>query len=78
VTNTSFSDPREVEIEIHGAPIRGAFSTTLAASDPRAHNSFDNPNVVAPKQGNAAVHTGIITTELPPASVTRLTVLVGL
>ncbi|HKE29897.1 MAG TPA: alpha-L-arabinofuranosidase C-terminal domain-containing protein [Bryobacteraceae bacterium] len=77
LTNPSFTDPREVEIAIHDAPIRGAFALTLSAGDPHAHNSFENPNAVEPKQGNPIVTRGIVSTELPPASVTRLTVLVG-
>ncbi len=47
--------------------------TVLSAGDMRAHNSFENPRNIEPKDGKAAVRVdGTATCSFAPASVTRL------
>jgi len=69
VTNPSFDRPRTADISIHGGTPRTATAVTLAARDPHAHNTFENPHAVEPKEVSAH--------QFPPASVTRLTVALG-
>jgi alpha-N-arabinofuranosidase len=45
----------------------------LVGDDIHAHNSFDHPNAVTPKEGAAKVSGGRLVYSFPPASVVRLT-----
>jgi alpha-N-arabinofuranosidase len=74
VTNPSIDQPRETEIRINGGTPRAASGVTLAAADPRAHNTFDSPRAVEPKPAAVAVRSGAIVHQFPPASVTKLTI----
>jgi len=72
VTNQSMDTARECEIVVRGASIQSANVTTLAASDVHAHNTFEAPNAVDPKQSTATVRGGVLMHRFPPASVTKL------
>jgi alpha-N-arabinofuranosidase len=72
VTNQSMDTPRESEIIIRGAAIQSAKATTLAAADVHAHNSFETPNAVEPKEQSLSPRNGGLTHRFPPASVTKL------
>jgi alpha-N-arabinofuranosidase len=72
VTNQSIDTPREGEMVIRGAAIQSAKATTLAASDVHAHNSFETPNAVEPKEQSLTPRSGALTHRFPPASVTKL------
>jgi alpha-N-arabinofuranosidase len=80
VVNPHVSEPREAQIALQG----GAFSAgpvsalTMAAADVHAHNTFDQPKAVEPREERAgAVQNGILSHRFPPASVTRLTIALG-
>jgi len=71
--NPDVKNARETEINIGGAAIAGANARVLTASDIHAHNSFDNPNGVTPRDENITVGAGgKLVYPFAPASVTRL------
>jgi alpha-N-arabinofuranosidase len=72
VTNLSLDQAREAEIVVRGASPSSVKATTLASSDPHAHNSFESPNEVEPKEASPSLRGGIVGHRFPPASVTRL------
>ncbi|MBZ5581832.1 MAG: hypothetical protein LAQ30_06435, partial [Acidobacteriia bacterium] len=74
VTNPSMDQPRQAEILIHGGMPRSASGLALAAADPHAHNSFEDPRAVEPKPVQVALRGSAVTHQFPPASVTRLTI----
>jgi alpha-L-arabinofuranosidase len=62
---------REVEIGLRGAGAASAKAVTLAAADAHAHNSFETPHAVEPR--DEQVQAGArFTRRFPPASVTKL------
>jgi alpha-N-arabinofuranosidase len=71
--NPSITEARETEIVVWGARIESARASVLAENDIHAHNSFDNPNAVNPKEAEASVSAGKLVYSFPPASVVRLT-----
>jgi alpha-N-arabinofuranosidase len=75
MVNPHVSEVREVEIAVRGASPSAARTTTIAAPDIHAHNTFDRPDVVRPRQerGDAA-RAGRLVHRLPPASTVRLTI----
>jgi alpha-N-arabinofuranosidase len=74
VVNPHVSEPRETEIAVRGISPASARATTISAADIHAHNTFDRPNEVVPKEGRVeAPKGGVLTYRFPPASVTRLT-----
>jgi alpha-N-arabinofuranosidase len=73
ITNPDHAQTRETEIALRGATVKEVKVTVLAANDVKAHNSFANPNAVAPKEGRATLRNdGTVTYNAAPASVTRL------
>jgi alpha-N-arabinofuranosidase len=71
VTNPSLDQVREVEIGLRGAGAASAKAVTLAAADAHAHNSFEAPHAVEPR--DEQVQAGArFTRRFPPASVTKL------
>jgi alpha-L-arabinofuranosidase len=73
VTNTHASEPREAEVALHGARAASVQARVLTAPDAQAHNTFENPRAVEPKDAPATVGAnGSLTFRFPPASVTRL------
>jgi alpha-N-arabinofuranosidase len=77
VTNQSLDTARETEIVVRGAAMQSAKVTTLAAADAHAHNTFERPNTVKPAEQTATVRAGALVHTFPPASVTKLEILVG-
>ena len=69
--------PREAGIQVHGGTPRSVEAVTLAAGDPRAHNSFEEPRAVEPKAVEVALKGTSIVHRFPPASVTKLTITLG-
>jgi alpha-L-arabinofuranosidase len=61
---------------IPGAAVRVCVVRTLSAPDIHAHNSFDDPNAVEPKDETANVRSPLVW-NFPPASVTRLEIELG-
>jgi alpha-L-arabinofuranosidase len=73
VTNPDLNQPRETEIALRGAAIKEVKVMVLSAGDMRAHNSFENPRNIEPREGKATVRgDGTVTCSFAPASVTRL------
>ncbi len=78
VVNLHATDAREAEIAVRGAAVRSCRTRTLTAQDIHAHNTFDNPRGLEPRDGEAAVGGGaVITYRFPAASVTRLQMSLG-
>jgi alpha-N-arabinofuranosidase len=74
VVNPHISEPREAEIAVRGASLGTAKAVTLAAADIHAHNTFEQPAAVAPREDTVApARGGALVHRFPPASVTRLT-----
>lgn len=72
VTNPHASEAREAEIVIRGARASSAQARVLAEADVHAHNSFENPKGVEPRNEQVTINSGTISFRFPPASVTRL------
>jgi alpha-L-arabinofuranosidase len=75
VVNPHVTEARETEIAIRGASIASARATTISAPDIHAHNTFERPNEVQPKEERTgAAQGGVLVYRFPAASVTRLSV----
>jgi alpha-N-arabinofuranosidase len=74
VTNPSLEVARETEILLRGAKTRAVRATTLAAGDVHAHNSFETPRAVEPREDSLAPRENGLVHRFPPASVTRLAI----
>jgi len=72
VTNPSLDETREVEIGLRGASAASVKVVTLAAADAHAHNSFENPRAVEPREEPAQTGGAVPTRRFAPASVTKL------
>jgi len=71
--NPDSRNARETEINIVGARIASVQARVLTSSDIHAHNSFDHPNALEPKDETVTVGTGgKLIYRFAPASVTRL------
>jgi alpha-N-arabinofuranosidase len=74
VTNLHMTRPVEAEIALHGAAPGPVSAVSLFASDPRAHNTFAQPDAVRPQPVSIAPKGGRLIHRFPPASVTCLSV----
>ncbi len=72
VTNPHISEAREAEIAVRGARVASARARVLSAPDVHAHNSFEQPRAVEPRDEQVTVGAGTIGYRFAPASVTRL------
>jgi alpha-N-arabinofuranosidase len=73
VTNPHLSEAREAEIDMRGASAASAQARVLTAPDVHAHNTFENPRAVVPRDEQVRVGSGgAVSFRFPPASVTRL------
>ena len=72
VTNPSLDQTREVEIRLRGASIASAKAVVLAAADAHAHNTFENPRAVEPREESLTASGAALTRRFPAASVTKL------
>jgi alpha-N-arabinofuranosidase len=73
IVNPDLTAPRETEIAVAGARISSCQARVLSASDVHTHNSFENANVVAPRDETVSVGPGgALVFRFAPASVTRL------
>ncbi|HSC25830.1 MAG TPA: alpha-L-arabinofuranosidase C-terminal domain-containing protein [Vicinamibacterales bacterium] len=78
VVNPHLSEPRETEIAIRGASALDLRVSTLSSVDVHAHNTFERPDAVRPRDNTTQPLGGTVFTHVfPPASVTRLTVTLG-
>ena len=72
VTNPHLREARETEIAVRGGRANAVQARVLATPDVHAHNTFESPQAVQPRNEQAAVTAGVISFRFPPASVTRL------
>jgi alpha-N-arabinofuranosidase len=72
VVNPHIGEAKETEVVIRGASIRAASAIVMEHSDIHAHNTFAQPNVLAPKAQSFALQEARGTFTFPPSSVTRL------
>jgi alpha-N-arabinofuranosidase len=73
VVNADLNGERETEIAIPGVRVSSCQARVLNARDVHAHNNFDNPRAVEPRNETAKVGTnGTVAFHFPPASVTVL------
>lgn len=72
VTNPHMTEAREAEIAVRGARVQSAAARVLTAPDVHAHNSFENPRAVEPRDEQVRVTAGAVTYRFAPASVTRV------
>ncbi|HYX42468.1 MAG TPA: alpha-L-arabinofuranosidase C-terminal domain-containing protein, partial [Pyrinomonadaceae bacterium] len=73
VVNPHASEPRETEIVTRGATVRAARARVLTAADIHAHNTFEHPREVEPKDEQVNVGAGgRLVHRFAPASVTLL------
>ncbi len=72
VTNADHQSPIEAEIRVRGARISDVRATVLKAADIRAHNDFENTEMVKPVTAAAAGGSEQLVYTFAPASVTRL------
>jgi alpha-N-arabinofuranosidase len=69
--NSHVSEPREAEIVVRGGSVKSVSATVLTDSDIRVHNTFAQPDAIAPK--DQPVTPGAFSKFVfPPASVTKL------
>ena len=75
VVNPHATAACDASIAIRGGRAQSAQASVLAAADIHAHNTFDQPSVVAPADATVTVGAGgALMHRFPPASVTRVTV----
>ena len=73
VVNPHATEAREAELAVRGGTVQSGQATILSASDIHAHNSFENPRALEPRNERLAAVTGSsLTYRFAPASVTRL------
>jgi len=72
VVNPHATDAHSCAISVRGATIREGRATVLNSSDLRAHNSFEQPDALAPREATVNVASGAVRHTFPAASVTRL------
>jgi len=71
VVNPHASQPVEASIQLRGGAMPGTASvTTLASSDLHAHNTFEQPDALAPETRAVRLSGDRWTYAFPPASVT--------
>jgi alpha-N-arabinofuranosidase len=72
VTNSHMSESCEAEIAVRGAAVSSARARVLSHKDVHAHNTFENPRAVTPR--DETMRSGqTLVFNFPPASATRLT-----
>jgi alpha-N-arabinofuranosidase len=71
--NPDVKSGRETEINIRGARIAACQARVLSDQDIHAHNSFENPHALEPKDAQVNLRSGgALVYRFAPASVTRL------
>jgi alpha-N-arabinofuranosidase len=78
VANPDVKNIRETEINIGGAAVTAASARVLSSSDIHAHNSFENPNGLTPRNEKVSIGSGgRLVYRFAPASVTRLQITIN-
>jgi len=71
VTNPSLDQLQEIDIAVRGGNVGSIRITTLASADVHAHNSFEYPRAVEPKEQVSASSRSPFRHRLSPASITK-------
>jgi alpha-N-arabinofuranosidase len=74
ITNVDPNQPVEVNASIAGVTAKSLTGETLTAPKVDSVNTFDVPNTVAPKPISAKAQNGSLLMQLPPKSVTVVSV----
>jgi alpha-L-arabinofuranosidase len=74
VTNPNMSEAHEATINLRGARVSSAVARVLSTKDVHAHNTFENPNAVTPRDAAVKLSGESIAFRFEPASVTRIQV----
>ncbi|HZR21805.1 MAG TPA: alpha-L-arabinofuranosidase C-terminal domain-containing protein [Verrucomicrobiae bacterium] len=77
VVNPHASEPRAGQINVRGATVSAGSGRVLTESDIHAHNTFEQPNAVQPRDVEVKIGGPVFTYEFPPASVTKLELALG-
>jgi alpha-L-arabinofuranosidase len=77
VTNPSFDETHTAEVVVRGGALNAVTVWTLAAQDIHAHNSFDDPRRVEPRQSPGEIRSGRLVHAFGPASVTKFELMLG-
>jgi alpha-N-arabinofuranosidase len=77
VTNPHLTEPREAEIAVRGGTVGGVRATVLAAHDVHDANTFERPDAVVPRAGDAPAAGQPLVFTFPAASVTKLEISLG-
>ena len=77
VVNPHVTEARETEIGVRGASLKSGVASTLTNPDIHAHNTLRQHDVVAPQTKNLDFKGRILTYSFPPASVTKLALMLG-
>jgi alpha-N-arabinofuranosidase len=72
VVNPHLKNARETEISVRGARIESVSATVLTSTDPRAHNTLDQPHALEPKKEAARPGATPLMYSFAPTSVTSL------
>jgi alpha-N-arabinofuranosidase len=72
IVNPDVENPQETEINIRGRRIAKSRATVLSSTDMHAHNTFEQPNAIEPKEDPSAVSGSPLNYRFAAASVTRL------
>jgi alpha-N-arabinofuranosidase len=67
--NANVSEPLESTLKLHGAEAASGSLTLLSGADIHAHNTFEQPDAVQPRETALEVGGGDVTITLPPACV---------
>jgi len=74
ITNVDPDEPAEIAVNLLGITAKAASGQTLTAPKVDSVNTFDAPNIVAPKPISASVQDGKLTLRLQPKSITVISV----
>lgn len=72
IVNTHASEPITAEVAVRGGKIASAQGTVLTAEDIHAHNTFEQPHALLPRELKGDAQADTLVQTFPPASVSRL------
>lgn len=73
LSNIDLEDEQEITIRLEGETVKGVSGRILTAANIDDHNTFENPDTVAPKEFKGAkVSKNVLTVKLPAKSIVAL------
>jgi alpha-L-arabinofuranosidase len=72
VVNPNLNQARETQINLRTGTVSSAKATVLTSSDPHAHSTLEQTDVVHPKTMDVQVSGGLLNLTFPPASVSKI------